>query len=466
MVGEGGDEGADPRGRGGARRIEELRPKNGCASTAERLRGAYRFRRGRFAARFDDADDGAIEERSVAYQRLRRELLDAERAMLDELRRQGVITEQVMHRVERGPRPGGSQARRVVRAGPAHAYVCMRAGVATRAGRAGRRRRSCGSVGSGHCTTSAPHRRTRRARPGRRRTVMATLPNQPEDEEERREHDAPEAELRRARPRPARSSTFQASQKSSGPNEDRGEERRERRSGRLPPAMSAPIPSARRTRGTPLLTGTSRGRTRRGALDCSWSNPTQFARFDSANQKRHAMRRTLMTLFFVVIGGAALAAPVAAQVDRGKRRRRRPRNGRADRHGQHRQVAERTGPGHVSDRQRAGLLLRVRGASCSSGGECRARRRSDRRRLQPEPDRAHLDDRGRRRRARRCGRRRHRLQPIRPRQLPCVPAADDPGDLGQLRDSHGPTVPSGGPDRRPDLSISPPTAQPSGLERT
>jgi len=83
-------------------RLEELAGEDWVREdTAERLRGAYNFRRSRFRARFDDADDGAIEERSVAYQRLRRELLDAERATLDELRREGVITEQVMHRVER-----------------------------------------------------------------------------------------------------------------------------------------------------------------------------------------------------------------------------------------------------------------------------------------------------------------------------------------------------------------------------
>jgi CPA1 family monovalent cation:H+ antiporter len=83
-------------------RLEELEGEDWVREdTAERMRGLYNFRRSRFAARFDDADDGAIEERSVAYQRLRRELLDAERGMLDELRREGVITEQVMHRVER-----------------------------------------------------------------------------------------------------------------------------------------------------------------------------------------------------------------------------------------------------------------------------------------------------------------------------------------------------------------------------
>ena len=60
--------------------------------TAERMRGPYRFRQSRFAARFDDEDDGAIEQRSQDYQRLRRELLDAERRAVVELRRRGGST--------------------------------------------------------------------------------------------------------------------------------------------------------------------------------------------------------------------------------------------------------------------------------------------------------------------------------------------------------------------------------------
>ncbi len=67
--------------------------------SAERMRGLYGFRRDRFAARFDDGDDGAIEERSISYQRLRRELLDAERQAVYELRRIGRIADGVMHRV-------------------------------------------------------------------------------------------------------------------------------------------------------------------------------------------------------------------------------------------------------------------------------------------------------------------------------------------------------------------------------
>ena len=69
--------------------------------TAERLRGQYQFRRSRFSARFDDSDDGGIEERSQAYQRVRRELLDAERNALHALRNEGKISDEVMQRVER-----------------------------------------------------------------------------------------------------------------------------------------------------------------------------------------------------------------------------------------------------------------------------------------------------------------------------------------------------------------------------
>lgn len=69
--------------------------------TAERLRGAYRFRRNRFASRFDRDDDGAIEEQSLSYQRLRRELIDAERSELVNLRRQGVISSDVERKLHR-----------------------------------------------------------------------------------------------------------------------------------------------------------------------------------------------------------------------------------------------------------------------------------------------------------------------------------------------------------------------------
>jgi CPA1 family monovalent cation:H+ antiporter len=83
-------------------RLEELVEEEWVRDdTAERLRGAYRFRLDRFAARFDHGDDGAIEERSLSYQRLRRELLEAERAAVVQLRNDGAINDDVMRRVER-----------------------------------------------------------------------------------------------------------------------------------------------------------------------------------------------------------------------------------------------------------------------------------------------------------------------------------------------------------------------------
>jgi CPA1 family monovalent cation:H+ antiporter len=69
--------------------------------TAERMRGLYGFRRNRFASRFDRDDDGGIEERSLNYQRLRRELLEAERGAIVDLRRQGVISSDVERRLHR-----------------------------------------------------------------------------------------------------------------------------------------------------------------------------------------------------------------------------------------------------------------------------------------------------------------------------------------------------------------------------
>lgn len=83
-------------------RLEELIGEDWVRDdTAERLRGAYRFRTNRFRARLDDGDDGSIESRSQDYQRLRRELLDAEREALLELRRAGVISNDVWLRVGR-----------------------------------------------------------------------------------------------------------------------------------------------------------------------------------------------------------------------------------------------------------------------------------------------------------------------------------------------------------------------------
>jgi CPA1 family monovalent cation:H+ antiporter len=83
-------------------RLEELAAEDWVREdTAERLRGQYRFRGNRFRARYDGGDGDGIEERSAAYQRLRRELLEAERQAVLRLRNDGVITEEVMQRVQR-----------------------------------------------------------------------------------------------------------------------------------------------------------------------------------------------------------------------------------------------------------------------------------------------------------------------------------------------------------------------------
>jgi CPA1 family monovalent cation:H+ antiporter len=83
-------------------RLEELTGEEWVRDeTAERLRGLYGFRRDRFTSRFDQDDDGGIEERSLNYQRLRRELLEAERTAIVDLRRQGVISSDVERRLQR-----------------------------------------------------------------------------------------------------------------------------------------------------------------------------------------------------------------------------------------------------------------------------------------------------------------------------------------------------------------------------
>jgi monovalent cation/hydrogen antiporter len=83
-------------------RLEELTGEDWVREdTADRLRGLYGFRRNRFLSRFDENDDGAIEEQSLNYQRLRRELFDAERAAIVDLRRRGVIDDEVERRLYR-----------------------------------------------------------------------------------------------------------------------------------------------------------------------------------------------------------------------------------------------------------------------------------------------------------------------------------------------------------------------------
>jgi len=83
-------------------RLEELTGEDWVREdTADRVRRSYDFRQSRFSAWLDGDDDGAIESRSLDFQRLRRELLAAERAAVNELRRTGEISGEVARRVER-----------------------------------------------------------------------------------------------------------------------------------------------------------------------------------------------------------------------------------------------------------------------------------------------------------------------------------------------------------------------------
>ena len=74
--------------------------------TVERMRGMYRYRVRRLNARAgepaeDDDGDADYEHRSRKYQKMVRSVLDAQRRAVVELRNQGEISNDVMHRIER-----------------------------------------------------------------------------------------------------------------------------------------------------------------------------------------------------------------------------------------------------------------------------------------------------------------------------------------------------------------------------
>jgi Na+/H+ antiporter len=84
------------------RRIEELMDEDWVREeSAKRMRALYEYRVRRFTAHLDDDDDGDIERSSQAYQRLRREVLNAERGEIIRLRNQGFINDEMMRRIER-----------------------------------------------------------------------------------------------------------------------------------------------------------------------------------------------------------------------------------------------------------------------------------------------------------------------------------------------------------------------------
>jgi monovalent cation/hydrogen antiporter len=104
---DGAEQGEELQARLGATdaalaRLEELAVEEWTRDdTVERLRGLYQFRRRRLKARAGIFEDDGYEDRSLAYQRLVRELLEAQRHAIIRLRNQGVISDGVMHRVER-----------------------------------------------------------------------------------------------------------------------------------------------------------------------------------------------------------------------------------------------------------------------------------------------------------------------------------------------------------------------------
>lgn len=105
------DDGADAREEVSARlktadaalaRLEELTTEAWVYDdTIERVRAMFNYRRRRFAAHIEGDGVEAYETRSAAYQRVLRELLNAERQTLLALRNGGHISDEVRRRVER-----------------------------------------------------------------------------------------------------------------------------------------------------------------------------------------------------------------------------------------------------------------------------------------------------------------------------------------------------------------------------
>jgi CPA1 family monovalent cation:H+ antiporter len=104
---DGGEEREEVRARLAAthaalERLDELAGADWTRhDTVERLQGLYEFRRRRLKARGGYLEDDGSEDRSLAYQRLVRELLEAQRHAIVQLRNSGAISSEVMHRIER-----------------------------------------------------------------------------------------------------------------------------------------------------------------------------------------------------------------------------------------------------------------------------------------------------------------------------------------------------------------------------
>lgn len=107
IQGDGGEEREELSARLGAtdaalERLDELAGEDWTRDdTVERLRALYDYRRRRLSARAGSGEDDGYEDRSFAYQRLVRELLEAQRRAIVRLRNEGAISNEVMHRIER-----------------------------------------------------------------------------------------------------------------------------------------------------------------------------------------------------------------------------------------------------------------------------------------------------------------------------------------------------------------------------
>jgi CPA1 family monovalent cation:H+ antiporter len=66
----------------------------------ERFRGLYRYRDRRFSARMDDGLDDRWEHQTADWVRITHSIIGAQREAIEQLRREGVISDEVMRRVE------------------------------------------------------------------------------------------------------------------------------------------------------------------------------------------------------------------------------------------------------------------------------------------------------------------------------------------------------------------------------
>jgi CPA1 family monovalent cation:H+ antiporter len=89
--------------RAAVARVEELRDEDWTRDeTMDRLRQLYEYRTRRFTARFREPEDGEdYEARAVQYQRALREVLQAQRDAIVQMRDSGTISSETMHRIER-----------------------------------------------------------------------------------------------------------------------------------------------------------------------------------------------------------------------------------------------------------------------------------------------------------------------------------------------------------------------------